>query len=218
MADCQVLAVVGEVGVPGPPDHPGHRVQTHPVEGGVRPTARPDQDGARGSPGGLEEGGLSQEGEEGGLAGAAVRPGQEDELGETASCSSVSHLHPPHQELSHLPLGLQLDLEGPDELGGGEERQVVAGLAGDEGDEELHLRLPDCPPDPAVRQGTGGEDADEGTGGLPGVHVSHHHAATSSSAELVIALLESFKVFNKGQVPGSVETLEIRGDNNVGEF
>ena len=31
----QVLGVVGEVGVAGAGDHPGHGVQTHPVDGGV---------------------------------------------------------------------------------------------------------------------------------------------------------------------------------------
>ena len=38
-----------------------------------------------------------------------------------------------------------------------------------------------------------------------------HHGASLSSAEVVITPLESFKVFNKGQVPRSVETLEVRG-------
>ena len=211
----QVPAVVGEVGVPGAPDHPGHRVETHPVQGRVRAAARPDEDRSRSPPGGLEQGGLSEEGQKGGLAGATVRPGEEDQLGEAARGSPVPHLHRPHQEVSHLPLGLKLDLVGPDELGAGEERQVVAGLAGDEGDEELHLGLPDCPPDCAVRQRAGGEDTDEGAGRLPAVHVSHHRPGLRSgrptSTELVIALLESFKVFNKGQVPGSVETLEMIG-------
>ena len=64
VSDCQVLAVVREVGVAGAPDHPGHRVETHPVEGGVRPTARPDQDRSRCPPAGLDDGGFSEEGEE----------------------------------------------------------------------------------------------------------------------------------------------------------
>ena len=219
--DRQVLAVVGEVRVAGAPDHPGHRVETHPVQSWVRPAARPDEDGARGPPGGLQTGGLPQEGEEGGVGEAAwaarpLRPGQEDELSEAAGDAPPPHLHRPHQEVSHLPLRLQLQLVGPDELGAGEERQVVAGLVGDEGDEELHLGLPNCPPDGEVRQRAGGEDTDEGTGGLPGVDVSHHRPTPPSppsptSTELVITRLESFKVFNKGQVPGSVETLERMG-------
>ena len=211
----QVLGVVGEVGVAGAGDHPGHRVQTHPVDGGVWAAAsRPDEDGAGALPLPQHGGGLPQEGEEGGLAqpagGLAVRPGQEHQLGDGASRPSVPHLERPHQEVSHLPLRLQLELVGPDELGAGEEGEVVTGGAGDEGEEELHLGLPDGPPDAPVRQRAGGEDADEGRRRLPAVHVSHH-GASLSSAEVVITPLESFKVFNKGQVPRSVETLEVRG-------
>ena len=51
----QVLAVVGEVGVPGGLDHPGHRVETHPEDGGVRAAARPDEDRARSSPACLDD-------------------------------------------------------------------------------------------------------------------------------------------------------------------
>ena len=35
----QVLGVVGEVGIAGAPDHPRHRVETHPEDCGVRSTS-----------------------------------------------------------------------------------------------------------------------------------------------------------------------------------
>ena len=72
------------------------------------------------------------------------------------------------------------------------------------------MSLPNRPPDAPVGQRAGGEDADEGRGRLPGVHMSDH-GPSLSSPELVIAPLESLKVLNKGQVPRSVETLKMIG-------
>jgi len=49
VSDGQIPAVVGKIGVPSGPHLTGHRVQTHPVDGGVCPHILwgPDHDGAR---------------------------------------------------------------------------------------------------------------------------------------------------------------------------
>ena len=189
----QVSAVVREVGVARAGHHPGHRVQAHPEHRGVRAQGGggPEGDGALNNslydslcdslvtayraPGhprqlrGLPDQG-QQRGPAGGEAGGRVRPGHEHQLGQRPGAASVPDLERPHDVVPHLLLRLQLQLIGPDELGAGEEREVIPGGGGEEGDEELHLAVPHVSPHGPVREGQGGHDDEVGGGLLPGVH------------------------------------------------